>query len=77
MCLRANAADSCRDARHFLDGSPYTELLEAAQFGYLKVRVGNLAVVVQKNVNLSVTLKSSYGIYFDLPHDFSTLRKIE
>jgi hypothetical protein len=75
--LRAYSANSCRYAWHFFNRSPNTELLKAAQLRYLEVCIRNFPIVIEENVNLSVTLKSSYGIYLDVLHSFSTLRRIE
>ena len=75
--LRTYSADPCCYARHFLNRSANTELLKAAQLRYLEVCVRDFPIVIEKNVNLTMTLKSSYGIYLDVLHDFSTLRRIE
>jgi hypothetical protein len=77
VSLRTHATNARRNPGEFLDRSSDAELLEPAQLGNLEVRIGHFAVVIQKYVDLSVTFETRYWIDFDLPHDFSTLRRIE
>ena len=66
--LRANAADSSSDARHFLDRAPHTELLEAPQLRHLKIGVRDLAVVIEEDSNLPVAFQPRHWIYQDFSH---------
>ena len=56
--LRAHAADARRDARHLLDRAADAEALEPAQLRDLEVDVLDLAVVVEEDLDLAVTLET-------------------
>src|SRR5271157_5468145 len=77
MSLRAHTANAGCNSREFLDRPSDAELLEASQFRNLEVRVFDFSLVIEENIDLAVTFKASNGIYFDLLHTFSTLRRIE
>jgi len=59
MGLWAHAADARRDARQLLDGTADAEALEAAQLGDLEIDVGDLAGVVDEDLDLAVALEAS------------------
>ena len=60
--LGADAADARRDARQLLDRTADAEPLEAAQLGDLEVDVGDLAGVVDEDLDLAVALEAGDGI---------------
>src|SRR6266542_1120655 len=71
VCLWTDAADPVHDDRHVFGPAPDTELLEAAQFGYLKVGVGDIAVRVQKDFDFPVSFQARNRADGDsFHHDF-------
>ena len=70
--LGAYAADAVGQQRHLFDGTPDNEPFESAQFGDLEIRVGDVAVIVQKDLDLAVTFKAGDGVYgYTLSHENS------
>ena len=61
----ADAAKAGRDAGHFLDGSAFAELFEAAEFDDLEVGVFDFAFVVEEDVYLGMAFEASRGRYAD------------
>ena len=57
MRFRADSTDARSDPRKLLDWSALAELLEAAQFGHLEERVRHLALLVQEELNPTVSLE--------------------
>ena len=55
--LGTHAADAVGDARHLLGRPADAELLEAAQLGDLEVDVGDVALVVQEDLDLAVAFE--------------------
>ncbi len=68
MRVGANAADTGGDARQFLNRTALAEFLEAAQFRYLKVAVGQFTIVVDEQVNLAVPFQARDRIYDNALH---------
>ena len=60
--FRADAADAVGDARHFFGGAAHAELLEAAQFRNLEIGVGDIALLVQEDLDLAVPFQAGDGI---------------
>jgi hypothetical protein len=57
--LRANSTDAIGEEWHFFHRSTNAKTFEAAQFWDLKVRIGDIAVVIQENFDFTVSLKTS------------------
>ena len=53
-----HAADPLGDAGHLLGGPPDAEALESPQLRHLEVRIRNLALVVEEDLDLSVTFEA-------------------
>ena len=68
MRLRADAADAVGQHRHFFDRPAHAKLLEAAQLGDLKVGVGDVALVVQKDLDLAVPFQARDRVNADSLH---------
>jgi hypothetical protein len=68
MGLRADAADAVGQHRHFLHRAAHAEALEAAQFRHLQVGVGDVAGVVQEDLDLAVAFQAGQGIDADALH---------
>jgi len=66
--LGAHAADARGDVYHLLRAAPFRELLEPAQLRDDQVRVGDIAFVVEKDVNLPVAFQPGDGINADFLH---------
>ena len=77
MSLRADAADARRDARQLLDRAAHAEPLEAAQLRDLEVDVGDLAGVVDEDLDLAVALEAGDGIDAYLLHETFALLSSE
>jgi hypothetical protein len=60
--LRADAADAVGEQGHLLHRAADAEALEAAQLGNLEVGVGDLALVVQEDLNLAVAFQAGDGV---------------
>ena len=60
---RADAADIRHDPRHLFDGPAQAKPLEAPQLGHLEIGVLHVPLVVEKDLDLPVTLQSRYRIY--------------
>jgi hypothetical protein len=63
MCARSDTTDARNDARKLLDRTALAKALKPPQLGDLKVGVLHLALVVQKNLNLPMSLQAGDGIY--------------
>ena len=77
--LRADAADARRDVGQLFHAPALGELFEPAQLGDHQVSVGDVALVVEKDVNLPVAFQPGDGINADffhatLPSSFSLTR---
>ena len=70
--LGADAADARRDARHLLHGPALGELLKAAQLGDEQVGVGDVAFLVEKDVDLAVAFQAGDRVNADLLHSVSS-----
>ncbi len=73
MGFGTDAADAVGDARHLFRGPPHAELLEAAQFGDLEVGVGDIALVVEEDLDLAVSFQAGDGIDSDAFHNTASL----
>jgi hypothetical protein len=62
MSPRSDTANTWDYPGHFLNGPSFTELLETAKLRYLKVGVGDIAVVIEEYLYLAVPFQSGYGI---------------
>jgi hypothetical protein len=71
--LGADAADAGGDARQLLDRAAFAELLEPAEFGHLKITLGDIALRVQEDIDLAVTLQSGHRVDADSPVSFCRL----
>ena len=68
MSFRAHATDAIGDHRHVFGRPAHTELLEAPQLGNLEVGVGDVAVLIEKDVDFSVPFQPGNRIDRDPPH---------
>ena len=59
---RTYAADTRSNLRHLFDRTSLHELLKPAQFGHLEEGSFDRSRVVQENVDLAMSFKTSYGI---------------
>ena len=66
--LRAHAADAVGEDRHLLHRPAHAEPLEAAQLRDLEVRVGDVATLVQEDLDLAVTLEAGDRVDGDALH---------
>jgi hypothetical protein len=66
---RTNAADAGGDRGHLIERSALDEFLEAAKLGDMEERFGDLAVVVEMNGDLGVTLDPRHRVYDNGFHD--------
>jgi hypothetical protein len=71
--LGADAADSGCDTGQLFDRTAFAELLEPAEFGHLKVALGDIPFRVQEDIDLAVTLQSGHGVDADSPETFCRL----
>jgi hypothetical protein len=71
MGLATDPADTGRDSRHLLHRPADAEGLEAAQFRHDEEAVGDLALVVEEDVDLAVPFESSDRIDRDPGHSVS------
>ena len=62
MGLRADTADAIGKHWHVFDRTPHAESLKAAQFGDLEVGVGDVALIVQEDLDLAVSFESGDGV---------------
>src|SRR5574341_688657 len=62
MRLGADAANAVRQQRHLFNRTPNAESFEAAQFGNLEVGVGDVAVLIEEDLDLAVTFKAGDGV---------------
>ena len=60
--FRADAADAVGQQGHFLHRAADAEALEAAQFRDLEIGVGDIAFVVQEDLDLAVAFQAGDGI---------------
>ena len=58
MRFRADAADAIGKKWHLFHGAPNAETFEAAQFGNLKIGVGDIAIIIQKDFDFAVAFKA-------------------
>ena len=75
--FRTDAADAGGDSGQLLHGMSLAELLKSPQLGHLKVHIGHITGLVQKDLDLAVTLQPSDGIDSDPFHFKILLRRIE
>ncbi len=68
MRLGAHAADAVGDDRHLLDRPADGELLEPAQLRDLEVGVGDVAILVQEDLDLAVAFQAGDRINGDSLH---------
>src|SRR3990172_3531727 len=68
MRLGADAADAVGQVGHVLRLPADAELLEAAQLGDLEIGVGDLALVIEEDVDLAVTFQAGNGVDRDALH---------
>ena len=66
--FRADAADAVGQRRHLLHGAADAEPLEAAQLRNLEVRVGDLTVRIEEDLDLAVALEPGDGVDGDPFH---------
>ena len=59
MRLRADAADAIGQVGHVLGRTPHAKLLKSSQLGNLQIDVGNVPLVVEKNVDFPVAFQAS------------------
>lgn len=64
----ADAADALRQARHLFHRPPDAEFLKAAQFRDDEISVGDVAGVIEKDINAPVTFQAGDRVYADLVH---------
>ena len=57
MAHRTNPANPLHEVRHLVERAPNADFLKSAELGYVEIRLGNLALVVQ--------LESDLGVAFD------------
>jgi hypothetical protein len=69
MGLGADAADTVGQQGHLFDRAANAESFEAAQFGNLKVGVGDIAFLIEEDLDLAVTFKAGDGIYRNSLHN--------
>ncbi len=75
--FRAHAADAVGQQGHLLHRAANAEALEAAQLGDLEVGVGDVALLVQEDFDLTVAFQAGDGINRDsLCHSCLLLREI-
>ena len=68
MRHRAHAADALRDARHLFDRAALAELFKAAQLGDDQVGVFQPALLVQEQIDATVTFQSRDWVDADFFH---------
>jgi hypothetical protein len=68
MSARSDTAYTGYYTGHLLNRPALAELLEAAKLGDLEVGIGNITVVVEKDLNLAVPFKPGYRVNCDLLH---------
>src|SRR5450756_1302651 len=68
VSFRADAADAAGQRGHLLDRPADAEALEATQLGDLEVRVGDLTVGIEEDLDLAVALEPGDGIDCDSFH---------
>ena len=66
---RADAADARGDRRHFVERPALAEFLEPAKLGDVELRVGDVAVVVEMDGDLRVTLDAGDRVDDDGLHE--------
>ncbi|MGA8191919.1 MAG: hypothetical protein WB902_00930 [Acetobacteraceae bacterium] len=66
---RANSADAGGNRRHLIEGPALDKFLEPAELGDMEERIGDLAVVVEMNADLRVTLDARDRVDDDSFHD--------
>src|ERR1035441_1451413 len=74
MAHRADAADARRDRRHFVIGPAFGEFFETAHLGHMKVRVGDMARIVQVDIDLGVPFDARDGVDDKFSHDVAPTR---
>ena len=62
MRLGADTADAVCQKWHLLHGTSNTEAFKAAQFRDLEVGVGDVAFIVQKDLDLAVAFEAGDGV---------------
>ena len=68
MAHRADAADARRDRRHLVKWPAFGEFFEAAHLGHVKLGVGDMARIVQKDVDLGVAFDARDGVDDEFLH---------
>ena len=62
MADGANAAYPGGNARHFVKGTPFGELLESTHLGNMELGAGNTTLIIQMNGNLCVAFNPAHRI---------------
>ncbi len=62
MRLGTNTAYAVGDVGHVLCWSAYAEALKSSQLGHLQIGVGDITLIGEENVDLSMALETSNGV---------------
>ena len=62
MAHRTNAANARGEAGHFGIGPAFTEFFEPAEFNHMKLGVGDLPGVIQKDADFGVAFDAGDGV---------------
>jgi hypothetical protein len=68
----SDTADSWHYPGQFLNRSALTEFLKATKLRYLEVSIGYIAIIIEKNLYLTVSLESGYRVDTNLFHSISS-----
>src|ERR1035437_2997319 len=74
MAHRADAADARRDRRHLVIGPAFGEFFETAHLGHMKVRVGDMARIIQVDIDLGVPFDARDGVDDKFSHGVAPTR---